>query len=96
MSWKIRYLDEAIEDINSLDKSLKPQIAKMIHRVASNPLPRSDGGYGSALGNHNGIDLSGCFKIKLKKAGIRIVYTLERSAKGMTVVVVHEGGFRSV
>ena len=88
MRWRIKYRKEAIDDIDSIDGSLKPQITKLIHRVATNPLPQREGGYGVELGNKNGIDLTGCLKIKLKKAGIRIVYTLERTELGMEIVII--------
>ena len=61
--WNIVYRDEAIEDIAALDGSIRPQIAKVIHKVAENPLPQREGGYGVELGNRNGIDLTGCLKI---------------------------------
>ena len=86
--WNILYREEAIEDIEALDGSIRPQVMKMIRRVAENPLPQREGGYGVELGNKNGVDLTGCLKIKLKKAGIRVIYTLERSGQDMTVVIV--------
>jgi len=48
--WNIIYREEAIEDIAALDGSIRPQVLKMVRRVAENPLPQSEGGYGTALG----------------------------------------------
>ena len=88
MSWTIKYRDEAIEDMEAMEGSIKPQLTKLINRVAENPLPKREGGYGVELGNKNGVDLSGCLKIKLKKAGIRIVYQLERTETSMTIIII--------
>lgn len=48
------------------------------------------GGYGKPLGNKDGNNLSGLFKIKLKGLGLRIVYKLEQEALDniMKIVVI--------
>jgi mRNA interferase RelE/StbE len=35
-----------------------------------------------------GIDLTGCYKIKLRKQGIRVVYKLVRSEDAVRVIVI--------
>ena len=55
-----------------------------IKKVSNNPLPQNEGGYGKALGNINGSELTGFFKIKYRRIGIRVVYTLVR----MNIIVV--------
>ena len=87
-SWNISYLPAALNDMEELDGSLRQEVGKAIYKVSHNPLPQREGGYGVELGNKVGIDLSGCLKIKLKKAGGRIVYKLERNEQDMTIVIV--------
>ena len=45
-------------------------------------------GYGKPLGSRQGNDLSGLLKIKLRNAGIRVVYKLIRTESEMLVVVI--------
>ncbi len=87
-SWIVKYEDEAINDLQKLDGSIVNQVTRAIHKVSQNPLPQREGGYGAPLGNKNGIDLTGCLKIKLKKAGIRVVYTLERTETSMNIIII--------
>ena len=88
MAWKIEYLREVHEDLKNLDKPAKLQVLKAIVKVSENPLPQSEGGYGKALGNHQSSKLSGYFKIKLVKLGIRVVYGLIREMDVMRVIIV--------
>ncbi|MBR2179096.1 MAG: type II toxin-antitoxin system RelE/ParE family toxin [Selenomonadaceae bacterium] len=88
MIWKVIEFPEVQEDLNKLDKGKQKQVLKVIDRVRQNPLPQSEGGYGKSLGNKNGINLTGCYKIKLKDAGIRIVYRLQRTEHGMEIVII--------
>ena len=90
-SWNIRYTKEAEKDLDSLDGSQKRELMKVVRRVAQNPLPRSEGGYGIPLGNKGGRDLTGLFEIKLRGAGLRAIYKLIRIETEMAVIVV---GFR--
>ena len=86
--WNIRFCPEAVKDIKKLDNSLKKQVLAGIRKVSRNPLPQSEGGYGKALGNIQGTELTGFFKIKYRGIGIRVVYTLVRQAKTMNIIVV--------
>ena len=86
--WELRYDKKVLQDIRSLDGSVKQQVVAAIRKTLKNPLPQREGGYGVELGNRHGLNLTGCLKIKLKKSGIRIIYTLERTEQGMTVVIV--------
>ena len=63
-------------------------VTKAINKVLENPLPASEGGYGKPLGNKQGNNLSGFLKIKLKSAGIRVVYKLVKINGQMLVVVI--------
>ncbi len=88
MSWDVKYLPEALEDLRKLDGSQKILIRKAIQKVCRNPLPETEGGYGKVLGNKNNTNLSGFLKIKLRGAGLRIVYQLIRRGDHMLVVVI--------
>ena len=59
MSWDIIFLQEAQREFDRLNESIKPQISKGIMKVAQNPLPRQEGGYGEPLGHRSGLDLTG-------------------------------------
>ena len=87
-NWRILYGRGVAEDIAALDGSIRPQVFSAMRKVSQNPLPRREGGYGTELGNRNGIDLTGCLKIKLKKPGIRVIYTLDRSEQDMTIIII--------
>ena len=80
--WNIKITKEAKKDFQQLDNSLKKQVARA-------PLP-SPHGYGKPLGNKNGKNLTGFFKIKYKGIGIRIVYTLVLADITMNIVVISE------
>ena len=84
--WNIKITKEAKKDFQQLDNSLKKQVAAGIIKVARAPLP-SPHGYGKPLGNKNGKNLTGFFKIKYKGIGIRIVYTLVLADVTMNIVV---------
>ena len=61
---------------------------KAISKVLQNPLPVTEGAYGKPMGNKQDNDLSGFLKIKLRDAGIRVVYKLIRTETEMLVVVI--------
>ena len=86
--WEVSFTDEAKKDRAALDVSVRSQVNKAIRKVSQNPLPKSEGGYGEPLGNKRGKNLTGLFKIKLKKLGIRVVYKLVRTDEIMKIIVV--------
>ena len=88
MSRQILYLPEALKDLKNLPENQKRMTLKAIGKVQTNPLPASEGGYGKPLGNKGGRNLSGFLKIKLKDAGIRVVYKLIRTETQMLIVVI--------
>lgn len=83
-AWKIVFPSIVKEDVYALAAPVRAQVLKMINRVATNPLPRSRGGYGKPLGGN----LSGLLKIKLLRVGVRVVYALREIDGEMVVVVV--------
>ena len=88
MIWQLKYLPEAEADLRKLDKSQKILVVKAIKKVQQNPLPVSEQGYGKPLGNRGGTDLTGLLKIKLRSAGLRVVYQLRRTESTMLVIVI--------
>lgn len=88
MNWKVTYLPEALEDFRKLDGSQKLLVRKAIDKVSQNPLPENEGGYGKPLGHHQTSNLSGFLKIKLRGAGLRIVYQLIRQDGAMLLVII--------
>lgn len=88
MNWELGYLPEAAKDLKELASNQRIVVTKAINKVLENPLPVSEGGYGKPLGNKQGNNLSGFLKIKLKSAGIRVVYKLVKIDGKMLVVVI--------
>ena len=87
MAWNVRITDEAKKDYTKLEGSLRKQVLAGIIKVSKAPLP-SPNGYGKPLGNKNGNNLTGFFKIKYRGSGIRIVYTLVLDKQIMNIVVI--------
>lgn len=88
MAWNIKFLPEAAKDLKKLSKDQRILVAKALEKVAENPLPTQNGGYGKPLGNKKGANLTGFLKIKLQDAGIRIVYTLVHTDSAMLIIVI--------
>jgi mRNA interferase RelE/StbE len=88
MNWKLKFLPEVEKDLRQLSGNQRILVRKAIKKVQTNPLPVSEGGYGKTLGNKNGINLTGFLKIKLRGAGLRVVYKLVRTESEMLIVVV--------
>ena len=88
MSWEVEYLPEANQDLKNLDGSQRLLVLKAIKKVQQNPISIYEGGYGKPLGNKNGSDLSGFLKVKLKSAGLRVVYKVVRQDDKMLNIVI--------
>lgn len=87
MKWSLKYLPEAVKDLKNLAGNQRIMVAKAIDKVLENPLPMQEGGYRKSLGNKKN-DLSGFLKIKLRSAGIRVVYKIYKTETEMLVIVV--------
>lgn len=87
-NWQVNWLPEVDDDFASLDNRQRAQAWKLIRRVATNPLPSFQGGYGKPLGNTASSKLSGLQKIKMRAEGLRIVYKLVERDDVMLIVVV--------
>jgi len=55
--WEVKFIFEAEKDRKALEPSVRYQVDKAIRKVSKNPLPKSEGGYGTALGNKRGNNL---------------------------------------
>lgn len=88
MSWKLEYLPEAEKDLKDLTGSQRILVLKAIKKVQQNPLPVDEQGYGKPLGNHNSTKLAGLLKIKLRSAGLCVVYQLRHTESSMLVIVI--------
>ena len=84
MTWEIRFLDDAKKDLAKMDHSLQSQVLKGIYKVAQNPLPQHEGGYGKPLGG----SLTNLQKIKFRNIGVRVVYKIEISDSVMKIIII--------
>ncbi|WP_346427461.1 type II toxin-antitoxin system RelE/ParE family toxin [Bifidobacterium sp. SO4] len=71
-----------------LREPAKSHVRTMLVKVAENPLPFTEGGYGKPLGHKRDGNLTGYLKVKLRGDGLRVVYRLERTAGSMVVIIV--------
>jgi len=67
-TWKVELIQEARNDFNSLDGSVKKRVLKQLVKLEQNP------NYGDPLGNKAGINLDGYFKLYADNKRIRIIY----------------------
>lgn len=88
MNWAVEYLPEAVKDLESLSHAQQALVKKAVAKVRENPLPQNEGGYGKPLGRKRGTNLTNLLKIKLRGAGIRVVYKLVKTQSQMLVIVV--------
>lgn len=77
--YRLLFHPEALKEWNALDGSIKKPLKKLLAKRLDNPhVP------GGAL--HG--DLIGCYKIKLNKQGVRLVYRVEDDALIVMVMAV--------
>ncbi len=88
MNWDLEFLPEAQKDLSNLAGNQRILVAKAIKKVQQNPVSVYDGGYGKPLGNKGSSNLAGFYKVKLRDAGLRIVYKLIQTKTSMLVVVI--------
>lgn len=77
--YKLRFMPEALDEWRSLDGSVQANLKKLLAKRLDNP--RVPGGelHGP---------LAGCYKIKLRQQGVRLVYSVEDDHLLVTVVAV--------
>lgn len=83
-TYKVEFLSDAEADLEALDHSQAVLVSKAIKKVAQNPLPQTQGGYGKPLRS----PLAGLMKIKLRGCGLRVVYRLAEAEKRMEILVI--------
>ena len=88
MKWRLTFLPEAEEDFDKLDGSKKKIVRKALAKIEQNPLPSYEGGYGKPLGNKGGKNLSNFLKVKIKGAGIRIVYQTIHIDEMVIIIII--------
>ena len=88
MNWEVRELPGLLDDFRALDGSQRILVKKAIAKIRANPLPDTEGGYGKRLGNKSNTQLAGFLKVKLRGAGLRIVYRLVREKDRMVLIVI--------
>ena len=88
MSWQVKFLPEAQKDYDHLAGNQQLLVAKTLEKVRQNPVSIYEGGYGKPLGSKGGTNLTGLFKVKLKAAGLRIVYKLIQTETEMLIIVI--------
>ena len=88
MSYELSYLPEAVSDMHKLDGSQRKLVRKALAKLSTNPLPKTEGGYGQWLGNNGNASLAGFLKVKLRGAGLHIVYTLKRENEKVLIIII--------
>ena len=88
MRWKVDYLPEVPGDFSKLDGSQQKYVRKSIKKTLQNPLSKDEGGYGIPLGHKGNVDLTNFLEIKLRGAGIRVIYKLVRTETEMLIIVI--------
>ena len=78
MSYSLRFHKLALEEWRKLDNTLQEQFRKKLAERLENPHVPS-----AALSG-----MPGCYKIKLQKAGYRLVYRVEDDIVFVTVIAV--------
>ena len=78
MSFKLRFKEQALQEWHSLDHSIREQFAKKLHTLKDNPRIES-----SRLSG-----MKDCYKIKLRKAGFRLVYEVRDQELVILVVAI--------
>ncbi|WP_115715707.1 type II toxin-antitoxin system RelE family toxin [Amedibacterium intestinale] len=86
--WDVKYLPEALDDLDELDGSQRKLVLKSIEKVRKNPLSQQEGGYGKLLGKKGNTDLTWFLKIKLRASGLRLVYKVIKQKDRMLIVVI--------
>ena len=78
MSYKLRFHELALEEWKKLDNILQSQFKKKLAEGLENPHVPS-----AALSG-----MRNCYKIKLQKAGYRLVYCVEEDIVFVTVIAI--------
>jgi len=79
MIFGVEFHPDALKEFNSLEKNIREIFVKKLSKRMSEPF---------VLSAKLSGDLSDCFKIKDKKSGIRLIYTVDVTSKIIYVIAV--------
>lgn len=77
--YKLRFMPEALDEWHRLDGSVKVNLKKLLAKRLDNP---------HVPGGELHGPLAGCYKIKLRQQGARLIYSVEDEHLVVTVVAV--------
>lgn len=77
--YRLQFLPEALKEWEGLDGSIKQPLKKLLEKRLDNP---------HVPGGELAGDLLGCYKIKLLKQGVRLVYRVAEDALIVLVLAV--------
>lgn len=77
--YRLRFMPEALKEWEQLDGSVKAPLKKLLAKRLNNP---------HVAGGKLHGPLSGCYKIKLRQQGVRLVYSVEDDHLVVTVIAV--------
>jgi mRNA interferase RelE/StbE len=85
--FKLKFDPDALDEWNALDGSVKAELKKALQRRVKNPIVESARLHGN---------LSTCFKIKSKKTGYRLIYTvIEAEIVVVVIAIAHRDKLRA-
>ena len=79
MAYRLKFLPEALKEWEALDGSIKAPLRAALKKRLENPHVPS-----TVLGS----ELAGCYKIKLRKQGYRLVYVVEDEVLVVIVLAI--------
>jgi mRNA interferase RelE/StbE len=88
--YRVQLLDYALDNFKRLDGSVRLPVAKQLRKLETSPE------LGTPCENAAGIDLTGWFKLYLKTAGLRIIYTVVKEPATPTPAKAAEQGMVDV
>lgn len=77
--YRLRFMPEALDEWHQLDGSVKNNLKKLLAKRLENP---------HVPGGELHGPLAGCYKIKLRQQGVRLVYSVEDDHLLVTVIAV--------
>ncbi|RZS58786.1 mRNA interferase RelE/StbE [Sphaerotilus mobilis] len=78
-TYKLRFMPEALDEWHKLDGSIKANLKKLLVKRLDHP---------HVPGGELHGPLAGCYKIKLRQQGVRLVYSVEDDHLLVTVIAV--------
>lgn len=82
MLYEIKYHKNIVDDLKSLDKSVRDKVFKKLEQLKKNP------NLGQPLGNKAGMDLTGFYKLYVDNRRVRIVYKPENTELCIFIIAI--------